>query len=165
MFGFGERKIKVNQLPKEKSEIKPQNKIEQKPTNTEKEAENKDNNHDIKSYKQLDKLLIKLYDISALSIYAYDYQQDFIEPKKVYGIEISRLSVEDYLSLKSPTVMRKATGLDDAPMYRARYISKYRAGSMEYLVIMSNTRFEGFSISELINIPVLIQNAISNITG
>ena len=61
--------------------------------------------------------------------------------------------------------MRKATGFEDAPLYRARYISKYRAGSKEYLVIMSSTRFEGFSIPELINIPVLVQNAISNITG
>lgn len=164
MFGFGERKIKINQLPEEKTETKPQSKTEQKLTYTEKETENKDNSHDIKSYKQLDKLLMKLYDISALSVYSYDYQQDFIKPKRIYGIEISRLSIENYLSLKSPTVMRKATGFDDAPLYRARYISKYRADNKEYLVIMSSTRFEGFSIPELINIPVLIKNAISNIT-
>lgn len=49
---------------------------------------------------------MKLYDISALSVYSYDYQQDFIKPKRIYGIEISRLSIENYLSLKSPTVMR-----------------------------------------------------------
>lgn len=165
MFGFGERKIKINQLPEEKTETKPQSKTEQKLTYTEKETENKDNSHDIKSYKQLDKLLMKLYDISALSVYSYDYQQDFIKPKRIYGIEIPRLSIENYLSLKSPIVMRKATGFEDAPLYRARYISKYRAGSKEYLVIMSSTRFEGFSIPELINIPVLVQNAISNITG
>ena len=157
MFGFGERKIKINQLPEEKTETKPQSETEQKLTYTEKETENKDNSHD--------KLLMKLYDISALSVYSYDYQQDFIKPKRIYGIEISRLSIENYLSLKSPTVMRKATGFDDAPLYRARYISKYRADNKEYLVIMSSTRFEGFSIPELINIPVLIKNAISNITG
>ncbi len=109
MFGFGERKIKINQLPENVIETKPQSKAEKKLTYTE-EAESKDNSHDIKSYKQLDKLLMKLYDISALSVYSYDYQQDFIKPKRTYGIEISKLSIEDYLSLKSPTVMRKATG-------------------------------------------------------
>ena len=72
MFGFGERKIKINQLPEEKTETKPQSETEQKLTYTEKETENKDNSHDIKSYKQLDKLLMKLYDISALSVYSYD---------------------------------------------------------------------------------------------
>ena len=110
MFGFGEIKIKINQLPENVIETKPQSKAEQKLTYTKKESENKDNSHDIKSYKQLDKLLMKLYDISALSVYSYDYQQDFIKPKRTYGIKISKLSIEDYLSLKSPTVMRKATG-------------------------------------------------------
>jgi len=43
MFGFGERKIKINQLPEEKTETKPQSKTEQKLTYTEKETENKDN--------------------------------------------------------------------------------------------------------------------------
>lgn len=164
MFGFGERKIKISQLPAEVKEEEMQS-SERNPINTEKLDKADKNKAEIKSYKQLDKLLVKLYDISALSVYEYDYQQDFIKPKRIYGIEISRLSIEDYLSLKSPTVMRKATGFDDAPLYRARYISKYRADSKEYLVIMSSTRFEGFTISELINIPVLVQNAISNITG
>ena len=36
MFGFGERKIKINQLPEEKTETKPQSKTEQKLTYTEK---------------------------------------------------------------------------------------------------------------------------------
>lgn len=107
MFGFGERKIKINQFTEDVIET---SKAEKKLTYTEKETKNKDNDHDIKSYKQLDKLLMKLYDISALSVYSYDYQQDFIKPKRTYGIKISKLSIEDYLSLKSPTVMRKATG-------------------------------------------------------
>lgn len=165
MFGFGERKIKVNQIPEEMTETKPQSKTEQNSIKSEKTANNQDGSNEIKSYKQLDKLLERLYDISALSVYEYEYQQDFIKPKCVYGIEISRLSIEDYLSLKSQTVMRKATGFEDAPLYRARYISKYRTDGKEYLVVMSSTRFEGFSVSELINIPVLIQNAIANITG
>ena len=29
MFGFGEKKIKINQLPEEKTETKPQSKTEQ----------------------------------------------------------------------------------------------------------------------------------------
>lgn len=165
MFGFGERKIKINKLTEEIPETKPQNQIEQK-SETVKNIDNSQNiNNEIKSYKQLDKLLVRLYDISALSVYEYEYQQDFIKPKRVYGIEISSLSIENYLSLKSPTIIRKATGFDDAPLYRARYISKYRAGNKEYLVIMSSTRFECFSVSEVINMPVLVQNAISNITG
>lgn len=164
MFGFGERKIKITQLPTEaeKEEMKSP---ERNPINTENLDKADKNESEIKSYKQLDKLLVRLYDISALSVYEYEYQQDFIKPKRVYGIEISNLSIENYLSLKSPTIMRKATGLNDAPLYRARYISKYRADSKEYLVVMSSTRFEGFAVSELINIPVLVQNAISNITG
>ena len=76
MFGFGERKIKINQLPEEKTETKPQSKTEQKLTYTEKETENKDNSHDIKSYKQLDKLLMKLYDISACLLYTSPSPRD-----------------------------------------------------------------------------------------
>ena len=43
MFGFGERKIKINQLPENVIETKPQSKAEQKLTYTKKESENKDN--------------------------------------------------------------------------------------------------------------------------
>lgn len=162
MFGFGEKKIKVNQLPCSETDNEDQKVSESKPIKTEKSDKDKS---EIKSYKQLDELLVRLYNISALSVYEYDYQQDLIKPKRLYGVEISRLSIEDYISLKSQIVMRNATGFDDAPLYRARYISKYRAGNKEYLVIMSSVRFEGFAIPDLINIPVLVQNTISNIMG
>lgn len=167
VFGFGERrKIKVNRLPDEAPDkAQQQAKAKPKPI-TGKNDSDRDGggNEEIKSCKQLEKLLERLYGISALSVYEYDYRQDLIEPKCVYGIEISRLRIEDYISLGAPAVMRKATGFEDAPLYRARYISKYRTDDKEYLVILSSSRFEGFSASVLSNIPVLIRNAIANIT-
>ncbi|WP_443724497.1 hypothetical protein, partial [Pseudoruminococcus massiliensis] len=71
MFGFGERKIKINQLPEEKTETKPQSETEQKLTYTEKETENKDNSHDIKSYKQLSELLIAFYIMAIILIFRF----------------------------------------------------------------------------------------------
>lgn len=53
MFGFGERKIKISQLPEDVIETKSQSKAEQKLTYTEKESENKDNSHDIKAISSL----------------------------------------------------------------------------------------------------------------
>lgn len=160
MFGFG-RKIKVNQIPEEKVESKKKPEAAQLQRIIKPEKEEHDT--EIKSYKQLEKQLERLYAVSAMSIYTYEYKQDFIKPKRIYGIELSRLSIEDYISLKSQMIMRNAIGFEDTPMYRARYISKYRANDREYLVVLSSTHFEGFSVSGLINIPVLIQNAIANI--
>ncbi len=164
MFG---RKIKVNRMPDEVPDKKETVQEEKTEPADEKSDRNLDSGsgEEIKSWKRLDKLLNGLYGISALSVYAYDFRQNLIKPKCIYGVGISRLSIESFLSLNSPTVMRKATGFEDALLYRARYISKYRADGKEYLVILSSTRFEGFSASVLSNAAALIQNAIANLTG
>lgn len=95
--------------------------------------------------KELTKFSTEQLHLSDFTVYQYFFSDSRYQFQKISGdIFLTEITLEKYLSIPKPTVIRRATGLAETKEYRSRLVLLCRFENKDYIFMWSSILYEAF---------------------